>query len=236
MILLKIENLFVKYHKDDSHAALDGVSFSIGEGERVALIGANGAGKSTLLLTLVGILTPASGSVLFDGIKLEKSSITQFRKKIGLVFQNPDDQLFMPGVYEDIAFGPRNMGVGEQKIEAMIDKTLQSFGILHLKRRSSHKLSGGEKRIVTLAGVLVMEPRLILMDEPSSFLDPRACKRLAAILKELPQAMLLATHDLNLALALCDRAILLKEGKIAADGSSQTILKDIELLDFCGLC
>lgn len=233
--MLRVSGLRVKYNAAEAVCALDGLDFSIRAGERVALIGANGAGKSTLLLSLVGVLSAASGSVVLDGIELTKDTLTRLRKRIGMVLQNPDDQLFMPTVYEDIAFGPRNFGHGEAEIEARMDKVLRALGIFHLKHRMAHKLSGGEKRLVTLAGVLVMEPLLLLLDEPSSFLDPQARRRLIKILAELPQALLLTTHDLDMALDLCGRVLLLKEGKVHADGPAGEILYNAALLEDCGL-
>ena len=233
--MLKVDSLVVKYNAADKEQALSGVSFSAIAGERVALIGANGAGKSTLLLSLVGILSITSGSVELDDVVLGKETLPEIRRRIGMVFQNPDDQLFMPTVYEDIAFGPRNYGVAEEEIDTRMNKTLESLGISHLKRRMAHKLSGGEKRLVTLAGVLVTEPRLLLMDEPSSFLDPRARRRLIEILSSLPQTMILATHDLDMALDLCERAVLLGEGSIRADGPAGEILRDSALLERFGL-
>jgi cobalt/nickel transport system ATP-binding protein len=154
---------------------------------------------------------------------------------MGMVFQNPDDQLFMPTVYEDAAFGPRNLGWAEAETARKVDGVLDWLGIRHLKDRLSHRLSGGEKRLAALAGVLVMEPGVLLMDEPSSFLDPRARRRLIETLDQLPQAMLIATHDLDMALDLCQRAIILKEGRIFADTAARDALRDAALLAECGL-
>jgi cobalt/nickel transport system ATP-binding protein len=154
---------------------------------------------------------------------------------VGLVFQNPDDQFFMPTVEDDIAFGPRNYGMDEAELKIKMDSILEKLNISRLKERSAHHLSGGEKRLAGLAGILIMEPSLLLMDEPSSFLDPRSRRNLISVLKELPQTLLIATHDLDLAKNLCSRAILLKEGKISADGEVQKILDDSALLEECGL-
>jgi len=152
-----------------------------------------------------------------------------------MVFQNPDDQIFMPTVYEDIAFGPRNYGENEETIDKLIDEILQNLNISHLKNRLTHKLSGGEKRLAALAGILIMNPSVILMDEPSSFLDPKARRRLIEILSDLPQTMIIATHDLDMALDLCGRAVLLKEGCIYADKPVNEVLRDEKTLDECGL-
>ncbi len=233
--MLSATNLKVKYNKSDTAYVLSDVSFSIQKGERVALIGANGAGKSTLLSTLVGVMIPESGSISVDNIILEKKTLNNLRQKIGMVFQNPDDQLFMPTVYEDIAFGPRNYKIPENEIETRIDTTLSQLGIPHLKNRMTHKMSGGEKRLVALAGVLVMEPSLLLMDEPTSFLDPRARRRLIEVFDTLPQTTLIATHDLDFALDLCNRAIVLKKGKIHADAPIKDVLLNDSLLSECEL-
>lgn len=233
--MLAVTGLTVKYSPSDKARALNGVSFSAREGERIALIGANGAGKSTLLLSLVGVLEPVEGLVSIGGTLLGKSTLKELRRKVGMIFQNPDDQLFMPTVHEDIAFGPRNCGMDEEMVEARIGAVLESLGISHLRDRMAQKLSGGEKRLVSLAGVLVMEPSVLLLDEPSSFLDPRARRRLIGVLEGLPQTMLLTTHDLDLALDLCERVILLEEGHIRADGPAAEVLRNEPLLVECGL-
>ncbi|MDR1931958.1 MAG: energy-coupling factor ABC transporter ATP-binding protein [Spirochaetales bacterium] len=233
--MIRAENLTVKYVPAEEACALRGVSFSVSAGERLALIGANGAGKSTLLLALVGAVPPASGGIVIDGIPVEKKTLYEARGKAGMVFQNPDDQLFMPTVYEDIAFGPRNYGIEEDVISQRAARVLADLGIERLSGRMTAKLSGGEKRLVALAGVLVMLPSVLLLDEPSSFLDPRSRRRLIEILKGLPQTLMIATHDLALAQDLCDRIILLKEGRVAADGPAADILADTERLEDCGL-
>jgi len=233
--MLSVTDLSVKYNASDEVYALREVGFSIQAGEHVALIGANGAGKSTLLLALCGILAAVSGRVTVEDTVLEKKTLRELRQKAGMVFQNPDDQLFMPTLYEDVAFGLRNYGFAEDKIESKMDNVLEWLGISHLKNRMSHKLSGGEKRLAALAGVLVMEPSVLLMDEPSSFLDPRARRRLIEVLNRLPQTMLIATHDLDMALDLCHRVIVLKEGHVWADAPAKSALRDASLLEECGL-
>jgi cobalt/nickel transport system ATP-binding protein len=241
-MLLDVSRLSVLYAESNEAPALSDITFSIGEGEKVALLGANGAGKSTLLLTLLGILDAGSGKIEVDGVILEKKSLPLIRRKLGLLFQDPDDQLFMPTVYDDVIFGPQNYaengGANEaeaQKIDEDADKILEKLEILHLKYRMSHKLSGGEKRLAALASILVMEPRLLLMDEPSAFLDPRARRRLISIIKTLPNACLIATHDLDLALCLCERCLLLHKGCLSADSAATDIINDKALLDRCEL-
>ncbi|MDR1904624.1 MAG: energy-coupling factor ABC transporter ATP-binding protein [Treponema sp.] len=231
--MIKAASLSVKYNSDA--AALENIGFSVSTGERVALIGANGAGKSTLLLSLIGILPPAEGELMVCGIPVRKDTLGEVRRGAALVFQNPDDQLFMPTLEEDIAFGPRNYGLTEETIQIRIAAVLEELGISHLKKRLSHKLSGGEKRLAALAGVLVMEPSLLLLDEPSSFLDPRSRRGLISILGGLTQTMMIATHDLDLALSLCGRVILLRHGRISADGPAKEILSNKVLLEQNGL-
>lgn len=233
--MVQVKNVSVRYPGADERLILQGLGFSVKPGERLALIGSNGAGKSTLLLTLIGVMRPLTGEILIGGIPAQKERLREMRQKAGMVFQNPDDQLFMPTVEDDIAFGLRNYGFEEPVIEARTDGILARLGIGHLKNRMSHKLSGGEKRLAALAGVLVMEPELLLLDEPSSFLDPRSRRTLIALLDSLPQTMIIATHDLDLALGLCPRAIFLKEGRIFAEGPTQELLTNQALQERCGL-
>ena len=232
--MLKVTNLSVKY-TSDSVFALKDVGFSAENGERIAIAGANGAGKSTLLLALAGVLQDTTGSITVDGTVLDSSTLRELRKKTGMIFQNPDDQLFMPTVYEDIMFGPRNYRMPEEEAAEKTDSILSGLGISHLKEKVPYGISGGEKRLAALAGVLVMEPELLLMDEPTSFLDPKARRRLIEILRTLPQTMIIATHDLDMALDLCQRVILLKDGSVHTDGPAAGVLYDSELLDECGL-
>ena len=214
---------------------LDDVSFTLTAGEKVALIGENGAGKSTLLMSLVGITPIESGNVHVNQIELNKKNLAQIRAETGVVFQNPDDQLFMPKVYDDIAFGPRNLGIAEDEINARIDTVLEKLGISHLRERMTGRLSGGEKRRIAIATVLVMNPSVLLFDEPSSFLDPKSRRLLIKELLSLQYTQFIATHDLDLALEVCDRVIVLQNGKIQAEGTVKEILTNQELLDKFGL-
>ena len=211
------------------------MSFSVREGERVAVVGANGAGKSTLLLALVGILNRSGGSVSIGGVPVERARLPEIREKAGLVFQNPDDQLFMPRVCDDVAFGPRNYGATEEEAGRAAESVLRELGIEHLKDRMSHRLSGGEKRMVAIASVLSMHPSVLLLDEPTSFLDPRARRGMIRELARLPHTQLIATHDLDMALELCGRVLILKEGRLCADGPAKKLLSDQKLLTDCGL-
>jgi cobalt/nickel transport system ATP-binding protein len=233
--MIRVTNLTVTYNAREKNSALRDLNFFIKPGERAALLGANGAGKSTLLLSMTGILPPAAGSMVIDGIPVCREHLAELRRRTGMVFQNPDDQLFMPTVYEDVCFGPRNYAMDEGLTESRIDAVLAALGIGHLKDRISHKLSGGEKRLAALAGILVMEPSVLLLDEPSSFLDPRSRRNLIAILENLSQTMVIATHDLDLARRLCGRFILLCEGELAADGPAEDIFFNPSLMERCGL-
>jgi cobalt/nickel transport system ATP-binding protein len=234
-LALRATHLTVIYDAALNVAALCDASFVIAAGERVAVLGANGAGKTTLLLAAVGVIQLADGELEVCGIPVKKATLLDVRQKAGLVFQNPDDQLFMPTVYEDIAFGPRNYGVSEADIKAQVRRVLAKLNITHLENRLTGTLSGGEKRLAALAGVLVMEPSVLLLDEPTSFLDPRARRNLTGILSELPQTLVIATHDLTLAEDVCDRVILLKEGAVFADAPTADILHDAALLEEAGL-
>ena len=230
--MLEVNNLTVEYA--DGTRAVDAVSFAIGAGENVALIGANGAGKTSLLLALVGILPPAGGEVRAGGVPLCKKNLRRIRSEIGLVFQNPDDQLFMPNIFEDAAFGPRSYGCGEAETSERVNSTLSALGIAHLAKRSPLKLSSGEKRLAAIATVLTMNPDFLLLDEPTAFLDPRARRGLASTLTGLPQGKLIATHDLVFVQNLCGRVLLLQGGRLAADGGVE-LLADRAALEAAGL-
>jgi len=230
--MLKLDNVTVIY--PDKTKAIDSISLTVNEGENISLIGENGAGKTTLLLAIVGILELSSGTIETDGIRLEKKTVNEIRKKIGLVFQNPDDQLFMPLIYDDVAFGCRNFGMPEGKIKIRVDETLKQLNINHLVSRSSLRLSGGEKRMAAIATVLAMEPSVLMFDEPTAFLDPKAKRSLIETLKELNHTKIIATHDITFAAKVCSRVIILKNGQIAADGTTD-LLYDKELMTNYGL-
>ena len=214
--------------------AIEAISFSIEAGENVALLGANGAGKTTLLLALVGVLTPVSGEIRFGETVMSKKTLRDLRSRVGLVFQNPDDQLFMPNIFEDVAFGPRNFGCDETETSDRVNAALSRLGIGHLAGRSPLKLSGGEKRLCAIAAVLAMKPDFLLFDEPTAFLDPRSRRNLKAILADLPQGKLIATHDLAFAEEMCTRALLLTNGKLAGDGG-KGLFRDSAVLEEAGL-
>ena len=220
---LSIQNLTVSY--SDGTMALKDVSIEIGAGEKIALIGANGAGKTSLFLSLVGILRHDTGSILVGGVPVDKDHILTIRRKVGLVFQNPDDQLFMPRIYDDVAFGPRNFGHTEDEVRGKVEAVLESLGVPHLMARSSLKLSGGEKRVCAIATVLVMRPRVMLLDEPAAFLDMKAKARVLEILKGLEQTRIVATHDPAFAEAVSDRAIVLEDGSVMDDGPTADVLR-----------
>lgn len=226
--MLEIENLSVKY--PDGTLAVNNLNMNVKNGERIALVGGNGAGKTSLILAVLGVIE-SSGNVKIDDIYLNKNNISEIRKRIGVVFQNPDDQLFMANIYEDIAFGPRNLGIDEETIKHRVDDRLKLLNIEHLKYKTALKLSGGEKRMAALATVLAMKPFVMLLDEPTAFLDPKARRNLINILKKLPHSMLIATHDLIFAEEVCENTIVLKNGKIFTQGKSSEILYDNELME-----
>ena len=216
------------YTYPDGTKALKNVSLKVGAHENVALVGANGSGKTTLLLSMVGILR-GEGSITVLG----ESNLKKVRGRVGLVFQNPDDQLFMPTVFDDVAFGPINLG--SDHVQERVDAALKKVGLSGYERKSPHHLSLGEKKRVAIATVLSTKPELLLMDEPSANLDPRRKRELLQLLKELPQPKVVATHDLKLALELCERTVLLNSGSVASDGDTYQILTDTTLLETHGL-
>lgn len=218
------------YAYPDGTQALFGVDFQIGRGERVALLGPNGAGKTTLVMHLNGILTAGHGTVTVAGLPVAKDSLKEIRRRVGLVFQDPDDQLFMPTVREDVAFGPANLGIGGEELERRVKGALERVGMLETIDRPPHHLSFGQRRRVAVATVLAMEPEILVLDEPSSNLDPASRRELADVLRSLDVTVLMVTHDLPYALELCDRALILSDGTIAADGPTGEILSDAGLL------
>jgi cobalt/nickel transport system ATP-binding protein len=214
---------------------LRGVSFTLRAGETVGLIGSNGAGKSTLLLHLNGVLQSSSGEVWVHSIQVNAGTLIEIRRQVGMVFQDPDNQLFMPTVQEDVAFGPQNLGLSETEVRQVVSQALSTVNAGHLAARAPYRLSGGEKRAVAIAGVLAMSPRVIVMDEPSAGLDPAARRQLIHLLKRFEQTQLIATHDLDLVRDLCSRVLVMREGLIEADGSPETIFADADLLARCHL-
>lgn len=214
----------------DGTRVLRGVSFRITHGESVAIVGANGSGKSTLLLHLNGYLTATSGSIRIGDSPLVRESLQSVRRAVGLVFQDPDDQLFMPTVFDDVAFGPLNMGLPAQDVREKVDSALARVGAAHLAQRPPYRLSGGEKRAVAIAAVLSMSPDILVMDEPSSNLDPKARRGLIDLLRGFTHTKIIATHDLDMVMELCRRTLVIREGRIIADGPTREIMQDEEVL------
>lgn len=229
---LKIENLHFKY--PDGHEALCGVSLSVGVSEKAAIVGPNGAGKSTLMLHLNGILQ-GEGSINIDGMAITKDNIQEIRARVGLVFQNPDDQLFSPTVFEDVAFGPLHMGYPENEIVDRVNKALCQVNMEDYAQRLSHHLSTGEKKRIAIATVLSMSPSVLVLDEPTAGLDPRARRSLINLLSGLDITMLVSTHDILMVRELFPRMIIMDDGKIVADGPTQQLLEDDDLLIAHGL-
>ena len=230
--VVEIESLHFSY--PDGTVALRGISLVVHEGENVALMGPNGAGKSTLLLHLNGIFR-GDGSVRIDGLPVEKSTLKTIRQKVGQVFQNPDDQLFCPTVFEDVAFGPQNLGLGPEEVQHRVEESLAAVGMQDAARKSPFRLSFGEKKKVAIATVLALRPSVLVIDEPTANLDPRGRKGIIALLRELGGTQVLATHDLALARELCSRTIVLDAGEKVADGATLAILEDQRLLEAHGL-
>ena len=229
---LQVRDLHFSYH--DGMAALRGLSFQICEGDKVALVGPNGAGKSTLMLHLNGILH-GQGEVNVGGKRLTRENLPAIRSMVGLVFQNPDDQLFSPTVFEDVAFGPLHMGLPMKEVEARVHSALEAVKMTGFRDRLSHHLSVGEKKRIAIATVLSMDPQILVLDEPSAGLDPRARRTLINLLRELPITMLVSTHDMRLVQELFPRTIVMDEGMVVADGRTKDILEDEVLLTAHGL-
>ena len=209
---------------------VENLSFSIKKGETVGLIGANGAGKSTIMKLMLGLIC-GRGEIKVDGLPVCRENLPEIRKKIGFVLQDSDNQMFMPTVYEDMIFGPRNYGLSKEETDKRVDEILRQLGLESLKHRHNHKISGGEKRMAAIATILAMEPEMILMDEPSTALDPVNRRTIINTINRLPQTKLIASHDLDMILDTCQRVILLSHGAIAADGDAETILRDKALLE-----
>lgn len=226
-------NVSFSYQKD--RKVLHDIGFSVEHGISVGLIGANGAGKSTVLKLLVGLLTGYDGEILIQGRSVNKKNLNDIRKKVGYVFQDSDSQLFMSTVYEDVAFGPRNYGYSEEKVEKRVMDALQKVHMEALKDRQIYRMSGGQKKLASIATILSMEPELVLLDEPSIALDPKNRRNLIGILNEMPETKIIASHDLDMILDTCTETILLAEGRMIRQGRTKELLKDKELLETYGL-
>lgn len=210
--------------------ALQDVSFTIKDGEQAGLLGANGAGKSTLMKAMLGLI-PIEGSIFIDEIEVKQDNLPEVRRRLGYVLQDSDNQMFMPTVYEDMIFGPLNYGKSREEAERLAEQALRELDLLHLKHRPNYRMSGGEKRLAAIATILAMEPEVMLMDEPSTALDPANRRRLIQILQKLPVTKLIATHDLDLVLETCDRVLILDDGGLAADGPAAELLRERALLE-----
>ncbi len=230
--IVKVSGLHFAY--PDGHAALRGISFNLCAGDKAALVGPNGAGKSTLMLHLNGILG-GRGEIEIAGMRLTRDNLPVIRAMVGLVFQNPDDQLFSPTVFEDVAFGPLHMGLPETEVFARVDSALEAVRMSSYRDRLSHHLSVGEKKRIAIATVLSMNPSILILDEPSAGLDPRARRTLINLLRDLRITMLVSTHDMRLAQELFPRTIVMDDGLIVADGMTKEILEDEKFLNEHGL-
>ncbi len=231
--MLRLEH--VRFAYPNSEPIIKDLSLAVAPRERVGLVGCNGAGKSTLLSILCGINLPTAGTVVIDGTELGKGTLPRIRKTVGMVFQNPDDQLFMPNVLEDVAFGPKNYGLSEAEAKEKAMTALKRMGIEALADRPPYRLSGGETRSAAIASILSMDPSFILFDEPSAFLDPGAKKNFEATVHGLDVGFLIASHDLDVILRTCERVLILKKGDLIADGDPNVLLKDESILAEAGL-
>jgi len=235
MSLPAVELIGVSYGYPDATPALRGVELRIAAGEAVAVVGANGAGKSTLLLHLNGLLLPSAGEVRICGLTVTHKTLAEVRRRVGFVFQDADDQLFMPTVHDDVAFGPLNQGLPANEVQARVQAALEAVDAAHLAGRAPYRLSGGEKRAAAIAGVLAMQPSILVLDEPSSGLDPAGRRRLIDLLRSFKQTRVIATHDLDLALEVCQRVLVMHEGEVLADGTPAELFCDHDLLRRCQL-
>ena len=227
-MLLEVKDLRINYKKVE---AVKGVSFDVEEGTLVSIIGANGAGKSTLLLHMNGYLMPTSGTVNIGDLYLTRQTRQEIRRKVGIVFQNPDDQLFMPTVYEDVAFGPLNLGMDETAVRERVEYALNLVSGLELQNKPPHHLSCGQKSAVAIASVIAVEPDILAMDEPAANLDPRSRRLLINLLKTFEHSKIIASHDLDLIMDVCHRCIVIREGNVVADGPAMNILTNRKLLE-----
>ena len=231
--LLKIENLSFTY--EDGNNVLQDISLTARDGESIGIIGANGIGKSTLMKLLVGLKLDYTGKLTVAGHEVNKKNLNHIREHVGFVFQDSDSQLFLSKVEDDVAFGPRNYGLSEDEVQRRVTEALEKVHATHIRDKHTYKLSGGEKKLSSIATILSMEPDIIIMDEPSIALDPRTRRNLIGILNELDVLKIITSHDLDFIMDTCKRTILLDEGHIIADGDTNTILRDKELLETHGL-
>ncbi len=220
----------VGFSYDNASKVFESLDLQIYRGETVAIVGANGAGKSTLMKLITGLERPSSGEISVCGLQATSKNMNEIRKKVGYTFQNPDNQLFMPSVYEDVAFSLRRRGVPELETQTAVDNALSQVGGQHLKEKASYKMSGGEKRLITLASVLIDEPEILLLDEPTVGLDPKARRQLIRLLMNRSETKVITTHDMDMALVLCDRIIVLCDGTIQGDDTPQKIFSNRQLL------
>lgn len=225
----------VRFAYADGRLALEDVSFTIHHGESVAIVGANGAGKSTILLHLAGVLLPTQGTVRVGDCPVTPDTLVEVRRHVGLVFQDPDDQLFMPTVAEDVAFGPLNQHLPCEEVERRVTAALARVGAAHLASRPPHRLSGGERRAAALATVLALDPDILLLDEPSASLDPASRRRLIGYLRSFEHTRIIASHDLDLVLDVCQRTLVLHQGRVIADGRTAELLANRPLLEQAAL-
>lgn len=233
MKVFEIDNICYSY--PDGTKALNDLSFSVNEGEKLGIAGANGSGKSTLLMLMMGCLSPADGKIFYEEEKFSKERIRKMRRETGLLFQNPDDQLFLPTVGEDVAFGPRNLNLSEEEVTSRVNMALHFTGIESLCDKAPWKLSGGEKSLAALAGLFAMKPRTLLLDEPTSGLDPKSRRDLINIMGRTEITAVIATHDLDMVMDVCQRLIIMKNGTIVSDGEVPGVLTDRKFMAACGL-
>jgi cobalt/nickel transport system ATP-binding protein len=229
---IEIKSFSYKY--TDGTAALSDINLSIEEKEKVVLIGPNGAGKSTLMLAMAGFAT-GQGEIIIKGLKVEKKNLKKIRTIIGCCFENPDDQLFMPTLFDDVAFGPLNMGLDTEQVKMRVAQALRTVSMEAMAEKVPHHLSAGQKRAAAIATVLSMSPEIIALDEPDGSLDPRNREKLVVLLKNLPQTLIIATCSMNFAAAIGDRAVLVDKGRIIADGNAKEIMFDTKLMTEYGL-
>lgn len=236
--MLEVKNL--KYSYNSEYQALKGVSLKVNKGEMIALLGKNGAGKSTLFLHLNGIYKPDEGQVFIDGeeLKYDKKSLLKFRQKVGIVFQNPDDQIFAPTVEEDVAFGPLNLGLSMEEVQDRVEEALARVGMSGFEKKAPHHLSGGQKKRVAIAGILAMKPEIMVLDEPTAGLDPQGVVNLSALLDELNDegiTILISTHEVDLVPNYANRVFVLVDGELIADGTPKDIFAQPEILEKANL-